>query len=93
MEPTRQPLGDATRHVGRTVRGLRKRQGISTMAMAERLSALGRRISQSGVTRLETDQRRIDVDDLTALAAVLGVRPASLLPSGGALEGPDVNAT
>jgi transcriptional regulator with XRE-family HTH domain len=56
--------------------------------MAERLTALGRRISQSGVTRLETGQRQITVDDLTALAAVLGVRPASLLPSGGALEDP-----
>ncbi|MCP9990022.1 helix-turn-helix transcriptional regulator [Streptomyces albogriseolus] len=55
---------------------------MSTTVMAERLTALGRRISQSGVTRLETGQRRIDVDDLTALASVLGVRPARLLPAG-----------
>ncbi|MFD3849218.1 helix-turn-helix domain-containing protein [Streptomyces microflavus] len=81
MEPTRHPLGDTTRHVGRTVRDLRERQGTSTTVMAQRLTALGRRISQSGVTRLETGQRRIDVDDLVALAAVLGVHAAALLPS------------
>ncbi|AYC41983.1 helix-turn-helix domain-containing protein [Streptomyces griseorubiginosus] len=86
MQPTRQPLGDTTRHVARTVRDLRERQGISTTVMAERLTALGRRISQSGVTRLETGQRQITVDDLTALAAVLGVRAASLLPSGAPLN-------
>ncbi|MFF9087745.1 helix-turn-helix domain-containing protein [Streptomyces sp. NPDC014991] len=86
MQPTRHPLGDTTRHVGLTVRDLRERQGISTTVMAERLTALGRRIAQSGVTRLEAGQRRIDVDDLTALAAVLGVRPASLLPSGAPLD-------
>ncbi|MFF8963531.1 helix-turn-helix domain-containing protein [Streptomyces globisporus] len=79
----RHPIGATTRHVGHTVRDLRERQGISTTVLAERLTALGRRIAQSGVTRLEAGQRRIDVDDLTALAAVLGVRPASLLPSGG----------
>ncbi|MDQ1039435.1 transcriptional regulator with XRE-family HTH domain [Streptomyces sp. V3I8] len=81
MQPTRQPLGDTTQHVARTVRDLRERQGISTTVMAERLTARGRRISQSGVTRLETGQRQITVDDLTALAAVLGVRPAALLPA------------
>ncbi|WP_334665855.1 helix-turn-helix transcriptional regulator [Streptomyces cyaneofuscatus] len=88
MEPTRHPLGDTTRHVGRIVRDLRERQGISTTAMAQRLTALGRRISQSGVTRLETGQRRIDVDDLAALAAVLGVHPAALLPAAPTPEGP-----
>ncbi|MFJ7242839.1 helix-turn-helix domain-containing protein [Streptomyces olivaceus] len=79
-DSTRHPIGDTTRHVGRTVRDLRERHGISTTALAERMTALGRRITQSGVTRLETGQRRIDVDDVAALAAVLGVRPAALLP-------------
>jgi transcriptional regulator with XRE-family HTH domain len=83
MQPTRQPLGDTTQHVARTTRDLRERQGISTTVMADRLTALGRRISQSGVTRLETGQRQITVDDLTAIAAVLGVRPVALLPSDG----------
>lgn len=82
MPTTRRPVGPTTQHVAATVRHLRQESGIPTTALARRLAALGHPISQSGVTRLETGQRHITVDDLATLAAVLGVQPAELLPSG-----------
>lgn len=53
---------------------------MSTTTFSRRLEAFGHPISQSGVTRLETGQRQTTVDDLTALATVLGVVPSALLP-------------
>jgi transcriptional regulator with XRE-family HTH domain len=88
-------LGRTTAHVAAIVRDLRKQKRISTTAMAALLVAQGRQISQSGVVRLETGQRRIDVDDLAALAAALGVAPARLLPPVGphTHHGPRIGAT
>ena len=91
MATTRRPIGPTTRHVAASVRQLRSEFGISTTTLAGRLEALGHPISQSGVTRLETGQRQITVDDLTALAAVLGVVPSALLPRPALLEDPATN--
>lgn len=57
----------------------RKARGWSTYELAGKLAAAGRAIPQSGVSRIESGARRVDVDDLTALAAVLGVSPVLLL--------------
>ncbi|MFJ6852175.1 helix-turn-helix domain-containing protein [Streptomyces sp. NPDC091271] len=89
MPTTRRPLGPTTRHVAASIRQLRTEFGMSTTTMAGRLEALGHPISQSGVTRLETGQRQITVDDLTAVATVLGVVPAALLPCTRAQEAAD----
>ncbi|MFJ1749703.1 helix-turn-helix domain-containing protein [Streptomyces sp. NPDC088116] len=80
MPTARRPIGPTTRHVAASIRQLRTELGMSTTTMAGRLEALGHPVSQSGVTRMETGQRQITVDDLTALAAVLGVTPSALLP-------------
>ncbi|AEM87051.1 hypothetical protein Strvi_7716 [Streptomyces violaceusniger Tu 4113] len=59
--------------------------------LSQRLSKLGRPILPSGITKLEQAQRRIDVDDLMALAVALEVTPTRLLlgPPPGAVERPD----
>lgn len=47
--------------------------------LSRRLSKLGRPILPSGITKIEQGQRRIDVDDLMALAVALEVTPTRLL--------------
>jgi transcriptional regulator with XRE-family HTH domain len=43
------------------------------------LPAVGRRITISGLSKIENGDRRIDVDDLMAIAVALDVSPAALL--------------
>ncbi|WP_199712687.1 hypothetical protein [Galactobacter caseinivorans] len=47
--------------------------------LAEELSDVGRPIPPLGLRRIEAGERRVDVDDLTALAAVFKVSPLALL--------------
>lgn len=47
--------------------------------MAERLGEIGRPILATGITKLEAGQRRVDADDLVALAIALDVTPNTLL--------------
>lgn len=55
--------------------------------LSRRLEALGRPIPPLGLRRMEAGERRADVDDLMALALVLGVSPlALLLPAGQQVE-------
>lgn len=57
----------------------RLRREVSTYELSRRLAALGRPIASSGITRIELGDRRVDVDDLLALAVALGVSPNQLL--------------
>ncbi|MDH6432601.1 transcriptional regulator with XRE-family HTH domain [Streptomyces sp. SAI-144] len=66
-------------HVQANVARLRKARGWTTYQMAKLMKEVGRPIPQSGISRIESGTRRVDVDDLTALAAVFGVAPAALL--------------
>jgi transcriptional regulator with XRE-family HTH domain len=47
--------------------------------LAERLEKVGRPIPVLGLRRIESEERRVDADDLVALAIVLGVSPVTLL--------------
>lgn len=47
--------------------------------LSRELTKAGRDIPPLGLGRIETGGRRVDVDDLTALAVVFEVSPASLL--------------
>ncbi|MEU2311200.1 helix-turn-helix domain-containing protein [Streptomyces albidoflavus] len=47
--------------------------------LSSRLKLLGRPILPSGITKIEQGQRRVDVDDLVALAIALKVTPNRLL--------------
>jgi transcriptional regulator with XRE-family HTH domain len=58
---------------------LRKARSLTTYQLAKLLADAGRPIPQSGISRIESGARRVDVDDLMALAAVLNVSPSALL--------------
>lgn len=66
-------------HVRKNVERLRKANDWTMFDLAKRLKKAGRPIPQSGISRIESGERRVDVDDLTALAVVFGVSPAALL--------------
>jgi hypothetical protein len=47
--------------------------------MSARMKQLGRPILPSGITKIEQGERRVDADDLVALAIILEVNPNALL--------------
>lgn len=61
------------------LRAHRTSQRLSLRELAERVSGLGHDLPLSAISKIESGKRRMDVDDLTALAAALGVGPANLL--------------
>lgn len=61
------------------IRRLREYRGLTYAEVARRLTATGQPIAVLGLRRIERGDRRVDVDDLFALAAVLGVEPSRLL--------------
>lgn len=61
------------------LRAVRKAQGLSLREVAERVAAVGHPLILTAIGKIENGDRRMDVDDLTALAAALGVSPATLL--------------
>jgi transcriptional regulator with XRE-family HTH domain len=71
--------GPITDHVVENVRQLRERRGWSLARLAEELAKVGRPILPTGLHRMESGKRRIDVDDLAALALALEVSPVRLL--------------
>jgi transcriptional regulator with XRE-family HTH domain len=75
------PVGDVLR--GNLLR-LRLRGGLTKVAVSERVRLLGRSIPPLAVARIEAGTRRVDADDLVALAAVFGVAAGRLLEAPGA---------
>jgi transcriptional regulator with XRE-family HTH domain len=73
------PLGPTGVLAAARVRELREARGLSYAELSARLTAAGRPIPPLGLRRIESQDRRIDADDLVALAAVLGVNPSALL--------------
>jgi transcriptional regulator with XRE-family HTH domain len=52
---------------------------LSTKELASSLAEHGKQIWATAITRVEHGQRRVDVDDLVAIAAALGVTVTQLL--------------
>ncbi|GAA1028006.1 hypothetical protein GCM10009557_11450 [Virgisporangium ochraceum] len=73
------PLGPTGRRAAERVRMLREQQKLQFKELSERLAALGRPIAALGLSRIEKGERRIDADDLVALALAFGVTPLALL--------------
>lgn len=73
------PLGPTGEQVRANVERIRKAQGLTYKELADRLASLNRPIPTLGLSRIERGERRIDADDLVALALVLGVNPNALL--------------
>jgi hypothetical protein len=79
----RQPvtLGPTGRRVSERLKAVRG--GMSLRDLADELAKIGHPISADGLSKIETGKRRVDVDDLVALAIALDVSPARLLlPAG-----------
>ena len=72
-------LGPTGRFVASNLAKIRTAQGVSTTDLSRRLKAAGRPITATGITKIEKEGRRVDVDDLVALAIALGVNTNALL--------------
>ncbi|MFE7510111.1 hypothetical protein ACFU8I_02620 [Streptomyces sp. NPDC057540] len=80
-------FGRAGRAVATNIRRLRSERGLSLRSLAEALEQHGRHLGEDALGKIEKGARvdagggvrRVDVDDLAALAAVLEVAPAELL--------------
>jgi transcriptional regulator with XRE-family HTH domain len=72
-------LGPVGAHAAETVRELREQRRLSYAELSRILERLGRPIPPLGLRRIEAGERRIDVDDLVALALALEVSPLRLL--------------
>lgn len=82
-----EPLGwgPISRYVAVNLVRLRRARNWSTTRLSAALEELGQPIPATGITRIEKGQRRVDTDDLVALAVALNVSPVTLLlpPSSG----------
>jgi transcriptional regulator with XRE-family HTH domain len=72
-----QKLGPTGHRVAANVKRLRGR--VPVRELSDRLTRLGRPILPSGITKIEQGSRRVDADDLVALAMALGVNVSALL--------------
>ncbi|MFF3179952.1 helix-turn-helix domain-containing protein [Rhodococcus pyridinivorans] len=73
------PLGPVGRVAASNIRRLRQEQNLTYAELSRRLDELGRPIATLGLSRIESEARRIDIDDLVGLAVALGVSPVTLL--------------
>src|SRR5690606_3164044 len=73
------PAGITNTHVAQNIRTARQAIGMDLRTMSDRLKAAGRKLSASGISKLEAGDRRVDVDDLTVIAYLLRTTPAALL--------------
>lgn len=77
--PRPQVTDPTGRQVAANVRRVREIRGWSTYDLARLLRDAGRPIAASAIAKVERAERRVDVGDLTALAAALRVNPSALL--------------
>lgn len=73
------PRGPTSTHVVDNVNRLRTGRRWSLANLSIRMTAAGRPVLSSGLHRLEQGRRRVDVDDLVALAVAFDVSPTTLL--------------
>lgn len=76
------PLGPTGVRLAGNIQSLRKERGLSYKELSARLADLGRDVPTLGLSRIEQEKRRVDADDLVALALALEVTPNRLLLTG-----------
>jgi len=72
-------IGPIGAHAAANVRTLREKRRLKYADLSRKLDELGRPIPPLGLRRIEAGERRIDVDDLAALALALEVSPLTVL--------------
>ncbi len=65
--------------VSENVKRLREKRNLGLRGLAKKLGEVGRPLTHSAVDQIEKGTRRVDVDDLMALAAAFDVSPITLL--------------
>jgi hypothetical protein len=84
------PSGD---RVAANVKALRAARGRMTLdQLAARMAHLGRPIRKSGLSKIEAGDRRVDADDLVALAIALDVNTNVLLLGAASVTGIDLTS-
>src|SRR5690625_168478 len=73
------PAGITNTHVANNIRTARQAIGMDLRTLSDGIAAIGRKLSPSGISKLEAGDRRVDVDDLTVIAYLLRTTPAALL--------------
>ncbi len=73
------PSGNTNAHVAANLRAARQAIGMDLRTFADRIKETGRAMSPSALSKIENGDRRVDVDDLTVFAFILGTTPAALL--------------
>jgi transcriptional regulator with XRE-family HTH domain len=71
--------GSTADTVAANVKRLRESQTLGLRALATKLAKAGRPLTHTALDKIERGTRRVDVDDLMALAFALGVSPLRLL--------------
>lgn len=71
--------GATGRQVRENIKRIREARDMSWAQMSRFLERAGRPIAALGLRRIEDGSRRVDVDDLMAIAVVLDVTPNDLL--------------
>lgn len=72
-------LGPAGHRAGRSIEDLREARRLTQKELAARMTELGRPVTMQMVSKMEQSGRRVDVDDLLAVAIALGVNPDAIL--------------
>ncbi|GAA2347363.1 helix-turn-helix transcriptional regulator [Dactylosporangium salmoneum] len=72
------PIGDHGRRLAANIKRIREQQRISLVELSALVARHGRQIGRMALSRIESNERHVDLDDLVALAAALGV-PAERL--------------
>jgi transcriptional regulator with XRE-family HTH domain len=73
------PLGQVGHALRERIAAARRAYRLTYVELSERLTNAGRRIPPLGLSRIERGERRVDADDLVAIAAALSVPVPVLL--------------
>lgn len=84
-------IGEAGEHLAAAVAKHRQARGWDQPYLAKLVTESGRPMSSSVLGKVESGGRRVDVDDLVALAAAFGIPSAQLLPGAAAADAPDAH--
>jgi len=87
------PLGPAGGALRENIRRIREAQRLTYVELSDRLSKAGRPIPVLGLRRIERGERRVDVDDLLAIAHVLSAHPVDLLVPAAAADADPYSVT
>lgn len=79
MAGKKSDLGPIGQNVTQTVHQFREKRGLGYAELSRKLADLGRDIPPLGLRRIESGERRVDADDLVALALALDVSVLALL--------------